>query len=251
MGDVREVVAHIIKYNAQTVGRDKICRLVQYTAKFLKWYWTKHAVDKLLVQKCQNLEGALGSTRKAIRIGKSLDMIQGAVNSLKVDNKFVRTCLVLSKLAMAGYLFIDHFIWAAKLELISADSKRLARSAAWFWLVAILAGLARNVYDIAVILRAELRRRAKLQQQSRSKGFSKTDMVESRRHTRPCSLVSRMLAENPLLIDTVKNAADVFLPLAALQLFNTSEGFQGIMGMVSSYLGLLATWNPALKLIPG
>lgn len=226
-------------------------RLAQYTAKFLKWYWTEHEVDKRLVTKCLNLESSLGLTRKAIRIGKSLDMIQGAVNSLKVENKFIRMCLLLTKLSMSGYLFIDHFIWASKLELISTDSKRLARSAAWFWLVAILAGLARNFYDIVVILQAELRRRAKLRQQSRSKGFGRTDAVESARHTHPCGLMVRLMAEKPLMIDTVKNAADVFLPLATLELFKTSEGFQGLMGMVSSYMGLLATWNPALKLIPG
>lgn len=174
-------------------------------------------------------------------------MIQGAITSLKVSDNFIRWCLVVTKLSMAGYLFVDHFIWAAKLDLIRSDPKRLARTAAWFWLTAILANLTRNFYDIAVIVRAELRRRKKVHQQ---KGISRGAVVESSGQFGPCAVVARVLDERPVVVDTLKNAADVFLPLATLELFKTSEGFQGIMGMVSSYMGLLATWNPALKLIP-
>lgn len=247
MGEVKEFVSHLIKYNAQTTGRDKICRLVQYTSKFLKWYWTQYGIDKDLVKKCQNLEGALGSTRKAIRIGKSLDMLQGAITSLKIDDSFIRRCLVLSKLSMAGYLFVDHFIWAAKLDLIRSDAKRLARTASWFWLAAILSNLARNFYDISVIVRAELRRRKRVDQQ---KGISRGAVADGAGRYGPCGIVARVLDDRPVVVDTLKNAADVFLPLATLELFKTSEGFQGLMGMVSSYMGLLATWNPALKLVP-
>jgi len=64
------------------------------------------------------------------------------------------------------------------------------------------------------------------------------------------TLALQVTADRPVVIDTLKNVTDLFLPLATLGYVQTSDGFQGLMGMISSYMSLLAVWNPAFKLSP-
>lgn len=52
----------------------------------------------------------------------------------------------------------------------------------------------------------------------------------------------------PLLLDTVKNVADIFLPLSSLGYINLSPGIQGLLGLISSLLSLMCVWDSTLKL---
>ena len=197
----------------------------------------------------------------AIRIGKSIDMLQGAVGSFRVKDTLVRLCLVIGKLSQALYLLVDHVVWANKLGLVGGDQKRLNRLAARFWLISILCGLVRNAYDIANIVQAELRKRRHAEQQKKSSaahgvvsGFTRAPAESSpddgRGSVGRFGIIRRIAADRPVVIDAIRNAADVFLPLATLEYVRTSDGFQGIAGMISSYMGILAVWDQSLKLVP-
>ena len=105
------------------------------------------------------------------------------------------------------------------------------RRAAAFWLVTLMFNILRNIYDIINILENEARRR--------KKGESQGNWIEcAGRH-------------KPVIVDTVKNLTDLVLPLSILNYINTSSGTQGLMGMISSLMGILVTWEPnKFKLSP-
>lgn len=64
-------------------------------------------------------------------------------------------------------------------------------------------------------------------------------------------LLAHVLRSNPpLLVDVVKNACDLFIPLDKLGLYKTNPGFVGLCGLTSSILSILTIVHPWLKLKP-
>jgi hypothetical protein len=57
-----------------------------------------------------------------------------------------------------------------------------------------------------------------------------------------------VLQERALLVDTAKNACDIFIPLTALNYTRLSSGAVGLLGAASSLAGLLTITHPQLKL---
>ncbi len=174
-------------------------------------------------------------------------MILGIISSWPITDGVLRWSLVLAKLNQAFFLLVDHYVWFIKIDVLDADPKRFVRLSAIFWLAAIVCNLVRDVHDIAQIIQRE-------KEKQRSSIYKKTDGVENDvvRYVEPPPFsLTQCLSENkPLAIDIVKNLTDMFLPLSALQFIKPSEAYLAVMGMISSYMGVLSTWNSAYKLKP-
>ena len=165
-------------------------------------------------------------------MGKSLDMIQGALKSLDVTDVVIKTCLIVAKLNQACYLIVDHFIWFGKISNAKVDIKYWNKVAAQFWLVTLVFNLLRNLYDILKLLHTS----------------NDSSMSSPKREN---TLMHSMLHENKAVtVDTVKNTCDVFLPLSTLGYSNISSGTQGVLGMISSLMAMLQTWHADYKVIP-
>lgn len=181
-----------------------------------------------------------------LRFGKSLDLLQGALRAIELDSVILKLTLTLSKINQAAYLAVDHLIWAGKIGLAETDTKKWAKVSARFWLVTLFFNLVRNAYDIYLIIlkyMALQRRRAKQIMNGQTNYGPKEKEGDS--------TLKRTLVENkPVVIDVVKNLADVTLPLSSLGYLNTTVGFQGAMGIISSIMGILVVWDPLLKLNP-
>jgi len=183
-----------------------------------------------------------------LRLGNSVELLHSALMYTKLRDTALRLCLVSSKLSLALYVVADHAVWAAKLGLVAADASKLARIAARFWLISIVAGLLRNIIEISRAFRTEISKRREVRQ--RLAVASQTSDVQCSLLQQSLDILSRVAANRPLLVDCVKNVADVFLPSASLGYITTSDGFHGLMGMISSYMAILTVWDPALKLSP-
>ena len=171
-----------------------------------------------------------------MRFGKSLDMLQGALKSIAgVKDPFVRMCLVCGKLNQAFYLLLDHYNWLGKTGLAAVDTKKWGPFAARIWLVTITFNLMRDIYEILLLLRSG----------------AKPQKSDGRGETAKAWTVSKFVSQNkPLVLDTAKNTADVFLPLSILKYVNISSGFEGAVGVLSSIIGIATIWAPALKISP-
>lgn len=74
--NMRDLLAEISKFNAQTAGRDKFFRLLQYSSRLL-WYWLQKTSNRRdTVARLQNLEVTFSSGRR-----REFDLFSSAVAS--------------------------------------------------------------------------------------------------------------------------------------------------------------------------
>ena len=65
------------------------------------------------------------------------------------------------------------------------------------------------------------------------------------------SQVFNLLKERTdIVTDTIKNACDIFIPLTALGYTKLSPGAVGLLGVISSLVGIYALVEPSAKLVP-
>ena len=91
----------------------------------------------------------------------------------------LRITITLSRISNAMFLFCDHFIWLHRAKVINVDVDGWNELSNRWWLYGDIMNLARDIYEV------------------RKEG-------------------SFVLENKPLLVDLVKNLADIILPLAAL-----------------------------------
>ena len=233
----RDLINHIIEYNKIAAGRDKLCRVFQYGSKFGWWYCEVRDIDPDIVKKLKALESALSTTRKALRFGKSFDMLQSSLKAMHISDILYRFTISFARLNQALYLLYDHLVWLSRVGLIKDEKKKYTNTSYRFWLVSLIFNLVRNIYDIYKIYSTKTERN-----QSREGSCS--------RSPKQGGFANYVLENKPVFLDTVKNAADLTIPMGNLGYMNIPAGVQGLMGVLSSLIGMATIWNSNLKLVP-
>lgn len=150
-------------------------------------------------------------------------MIYLAKDALHIRDMMIQTCMTLSRISSACYLFLDHIIWLHKAKAISIDIKAVSRLSSQFWLFSTILNLVRNMYDWERI-------------------YNSSVLV---RKDEPM-IVPPLI---PTILDTVRNSFDILIPMNSLQLVQVPGVVQGLTGAISSLIGLATMWNIELKLI--
>ena len=109
-----------------TNGRDKVCRVVQFAAKYLKW---KEEVNQpqrneRLVQMWTNLSVSMSTVRKVLRFFRTVAVLRSIQRSLPAspaDLTLELACNLLAKLCLASYFFFDHFMYAQRIGVFNPD----------------------------------------------------------------------------------------------------------------------------------
>ncbi|KAK3865359.1 hypothetical protein Pcinc_029028 [Petrolisthes cinctipes] len=146
-----------IKLNASTTGKDKLFRLVQYLSRLL-WYRLesrKHLRDT--VDRLRVLEASISTFRKLLRLGKSLEVVYGALRTLHLPDLVLRTSLTLSRIYQAFFLLADHIIWLGRAGLCEIDRDKWGRLSNRFWLGSIICNLFRDGYEILQLLQKKMK----------------------------------------------------------------------------------------------
>lgn len=241
-----EFITNVIKFNGTTNGRDKICRLLQYTCR-LAWgrYETKNLPE--LVQTLKNIENAFSMTRKLLRFGKSLDFIQGAMRSIHLKDAVLRLTLTLSKINQALYLLFDHFLWLNNVGALKLNKQYWSEISSRFYLATLVLNVIRDIYSVYVVAVDEYK--SFVMKNSRS-SYHNGDRNHKDVLVRTKDLPTILKENMPLVLDSVKNLFDLTIPLSTLGVLKLSPQKQGLFGIVSSFIAVLTIWNPALKLVP-
>ena len=173
------------------------------------------------------------------RLGKSIDSFRAALQTIHLRNPLLRLLVTLTKINRGLYLIIDHLIWAYRMKLVQVNIDAWSKHANRFWLLAIFLGLLRDLYEL---LRAVHVERKRLQQYS-SGPESKQVSVST------VSLLQNVASNNPaVVVDLIKNSADMFIPVSRLDILYIPSGIVGLLGVVSSLAGITADFNEHLKL---
>ena len=179
------------------------------------------------------------------------------MKSIHIPDVFRRVTITLAKLNTAFYLFFDHFIWAHNVGIVSIDKPYFSNLSCRFWLATLILNISRDLYEIASLLGAigqqsRVRAKKKELEPSEEEGGSGNGAppADQSRITVDDLAVCFFQQNLNVTLDTVKNAADLFLPLSALGYVNISPGVVGLCGLVSSIAALMPVWNSNLKLTP-
>ncbi|XP_053405339.1 peroxisomal membrane protein 11B-like [Mercenaria mercenaria] len=241
-----DIVSSIIKFNAQTNGRDKVCRLFQYGCR-LAWGRLQYKDKKDLIQTVKNIESMLSMTRKLLRFGKSLDFLQGALKSIHLKDIVLRLTITLSKINQAFYLLFDHFLWFNTVGAVKLDRQYWGEVSARFYFATLILNFIRDLYGIWCVIKEELAvRKARMSSSSYKNGDANYQSL----NRRPATMLEISQQNIPLILDTIKNLFDLPIPLCTLKYMQLSPTKQGIFGLVSSLVAVATVWNPNLKLVP-
>lgn len=138
--------------------------------------------------------------------------------------------------------------WLSRTGLFrSIDTKKWNLVANKYWLMAIIMNLVRDLYEIFRLI--DLKRAA------RASGVTQrchSIEMSSCRSLGKLALISysQLHLHKNIVVDTVKNMCDVFIPLTALGYTKLSPRTVGVLGAISSVAGLLALIQPDAKLVP-
>lgn len=177
-----------------------------------------------------------------LRFGKCVDSLYSVASTFHNPDLFIRVTLTLSKVTNSLFLFADHLIWLARSGFLkNIDSNKWTELSNRYWLLTILLNLARDLYEIQRILFNE-------------KDFIFGNTVGKKNVNNYlyilCKAFSVFKVRKDVVIDTVKNFCDLWIPLTALGRVQLHPRTVGLLGAVSSLAGLIALSQPSAKLVP-
>lgn len=180
-----------------------------------------------------------------LRLGKCVDVFYGALSSVHNPDVTLRLTLTLSKISSALFLFADHILWFARTGLFKRiNVKKWTDLASKYWFLSIVMNLVRDLYEISRIINSDYDR-------IKSAGSavcgirSLTDLSHASLKTYAC-----LITHKAVVLDTVKNTCDFFIPLTALGHTKLTPRTIGILGVISTIAGAIAVAQPSAKLIP-
>lgn len=144
----------------------------------------------------------------------------------KYPDPTVRITLIVAKMANALYLLADHFIWVGRVGILRVDLEKWNKVANKYWLLTIVMSLTRDIYEIVKILEHKKN-------------------IFNQHH-----ILSRLKDHREVIMDTIKNGCDLFIPLTALGVTKCTPGTIGLLGIISSLIGLYTIIDPLSKLSP-
>ncbi|KAJ8916361.1 hypothetical protein NQ315_005058 [Exocentrus adspersus] len=249
----------LIKINNQTAGRDKIARLLQYISRFL-WHRLQQS-NKEGVVGIKNLEYQLSTFRKCkeiltilprivpnsiellaiiLRFGRFAEGLYTTLPLFHEENAAIRYSVILSKIANSLFLLADHILWLGRADFCSVDTEKWSRISNKYWLYSITMSLVRDFYEISQIIRCQ---KHDIMPTNGINNFNDVLKIIN-------TVLDIARRNKNVVIDTVKNGCDFFIPLTALGHVKLSPGTIGVLGAISSIAGLLVLLDPHKKLSP-
>ncbi|KAH8396597.1 hypothetical protein KR215_001142 [Drosophila sulfurigaster] len=236
-----------VQLNNQAAGRDKIARLIQYASRAIWDSLDNSNCHPALVDNFKTIEYILSTFRKLLRFGKGLDAFYASLKAIHYPDLTIRVTLTLSKVSQSLFLLADHLLWLARTGLTTVDTKKWSNVANKYWLFSIIMNLCRDFYEIVRVL--------DLHKAGCKGGITRCKIpasINSPADVKRLALQSFVLVQGhkDIVVDTVKNVCDVFIPLTALGYTSLTPRTIGLLGAISSVAGLWALLDSTAKLTP-
>ena len=221
----------LVRLNGQRAGRDKLFRTAQFALKLVNSLNKAHLIG-LDPNVASNLEKTVSEFRKLLRLGTFFDSLYSIRGVGNIADPTVKTLTTVSRFALAGFLFNDHLIILRNKGVLGpwVDLKTCASSSYRWWLVALIAGIVRDWYELNKALKAKKR-------YDSHKGPVKLDEA-----------VEELARRKDILNDFVKNVGDMTMALSALGYIELPSWVAAFAGIVSSVAGAIPIIDPTYKL---
>uniref|UniRef100_J3S991 Peroxisomal membrane protein 11B-like n=1 Tax=Crotalus adamanteus TaxID=8729 RepID=J3S991_CROAD len=244
-----------VRFSAQSQAKERVFRAAQYACTLLSYALQKNGAGPDFLARIKQLESHLSLGRKLFRLGNSADALEAAKRAIHLSDIVLRFCITVSHLNRAMYFACDNILWAGKSGLVPhMDHEKWSQRSFRYYLFALIMNLSRDAYEIRLLMECEVN--AKSHKGSCRNGRStpgedhRSHQLAQRLKLQLCLLAQVLRNNPPLLLDVMKNACDIFIPLDKLGMYKTSSGFVGLCGLTSSILSILTILHPWLKLKP-
>eukprot|EP00455_Lapot_gusevi_P011727 TRINITY_DN1545_c0_g1_i1.p1 TRINITY_DN1545_c0_g1~~TRINITY_DN1545_c0_g1_i1.p1 ORF type:complete len:272 (-),score=87.76 TRINITY_DN1545_c0_g1_i1:98-856(-) len=247
----RDNVADFVTFLGKTAGRDKLCRTIQYSAKFFKWLaevelakaTTKEQKLALAerVAVAGNVYGHMSMARKALRFFRTIGVIQD-LKKIDPSRDVIELSRFISTGALGLYFFFDFFMWLKKAGVVNFSPEtttRLDRLTEGSWLVEILFTYPVQLFKLmgANERLNNLKKRRKTVPAAELQAFDAKNQKEYLG-----ARLERLSAQMAL----IKITADLPIALHFLGYGSSiPHGVFGLLGVVSSLIGCWEAWPSA------
>lgn len=175
-----------------------------------------------------------------LRFGRCFDTLYAALPLFQHHDPTVRSVLILSRISQALFLLTDHLLWLGRADVCGVNTERWSRLSNKYWLYSITLNLVRDFYEISKVLQTQ---KCSILPRNGCKNVG--DVVEM-----AFRIFGVFQHNRALMIDTIKNGCDFFIPLTALGHVKLTPGTVGWLGVISSLAGLLVLIEPSVKVTP-
>lgn len=107
---VNTQVDSINRYLNTTTGREKLCRLIQYFARFYAFYLYRCNAPYAEVERWANLKQHIGNGRKLFRLLKPVEFVQAAAQCLDASDEVLHVTGIVKHLGNALYYSSEVFV---------------------------------------------------------------------------------------------------------------------------------------------
>ncbi|KAM4014436.1 peroxisomal membrane protein 11B [Anomaloglossus baeobatrachus] len=240
-----------VRFSGQSQAKERLLRAAQYACTLLGYTLQKNGAAADVITTIKQLEAHLSLSRKLFRLGNSVDALESAKRAIHLSDVVLRLCITVGHLNRAMYFACDNILWLGKTGLSkSMDQEKWSQRSFRYYLFSLIMNLSRDLYEIKLQMEAETganRSSSKME----NGAVSPSDRAPQHVLALQVRLLVHVLRSNPpLLLDVVKNACDLLIPLDKLGLYKTNPGVVGLCGLTSSILGILTILHPWLKIKP-
>ncbi|XP_021239468.1 peroxisomal membrane protein 11B [Numida meleagris] len=242
-----------VRFSAQSQAKERLFRAAQYACTLAGDTLRRNGASPALLTSVKQLEAHLSLARKLLRLGSSADALEAAKRAIHLSDMVLRFCVTLSHLNRAMYFACDNVLWAGKVGLApSVDQEKWAQRSFRYYLFALIVNLSRDAYEIRLLMEREGsgKRGKGAENGQRARGDAGLQQLGLRLQVQLRLLLRVLRGNPPLLLDVLRNACDLFIPLDKLGLYRSGPAFVGLCGLASSVLSILTILHPWLKLKP-
>ncbi|KAF7729453.1 Peroxisomal membrane protein PMP27 [Apophysomyces ossiformis] len=215
------------RYLNTTVGREKLCRLVQYFARFYVFYLLRKGAPKDVVDRWENLKQHIANGRKFFRLLKPIEFAQAGVKGLGLKDEFLRATTVIKQAGMFFYYSSEVFVLTTAIDFYKPEKVKEIQVFGWkCWFIAIASSFFAGLYKYK-----QIKTQAALLEKQRKAGVDVKAESES-------------LARNAFATkyQLVLDAVDIIIPSGNLGWLPVDEGVIGIAGMITSLMAMRNQW---------
>ena len=161
--------------------------------------------------------------------------LKNSATSIHLNDPVLRYTITMSRISQALQILFDNLYLFSRMGLIKWDHGHYSVLSCKFWLYADLLNIIRFSYELKSEITDQIDRQSLNLKHGQHSLYSTLRCVANRRPD--------------LILQLVRNVADVWLPLNGAGVLELSRGATGLCGTVSSFLGLVSAWKNTRKLM--
>ncbi|KAI9319421.1 peroxisomal biogenesis factor 11 [Dichotomocladium elegans] len=221
------------RFLGTTVGREKLCRLVQYFARFYAFYLYRQGATKETIQRWADLKQHIGNGRKFFRLLKPIEFVQTSVHTLTVKDEVMRLTTIIKHLGNALYYSSEVFVLTTAIGFYRpAGIDRITNFGQRCWFISLFASILSSLYKYRQL-------NTKAIQLAKVKRLQDGDK-DSEITAQEKALSKQLRATSYQLLQDV---VDIVIPSGNLGWLPVDEGVIGIAGMITAWMAMKTQWE--------